>query len=59
MAQMRAVSQSLKTKPSHVIVTKDDLDCFFRAQQQVADWMQYKHYRSFLLSDYYRSFVQI
>ena len=59
MAQMRAVSQSLKTKPSHVIVTKDDLDSFFRAQQQVADWMQYKHYRSFLLSDYYRSFVQI
>ena len=55
---MRAAAQSFKVKPSYVIVTKEDLECYVRAQQQVADWMQYKHYRAFLLSDYYRSCVR-
>ena len=55
VAAMRATANSFKAKPKHIVVTKDDVASFLQAQQQVADWLQVKHYRSFLLSDYYRS----
>ena len=55
--QMRTTATNYRSKPKHIVVTKEDIESFFRAQQQVADWLQYKHYRSFLLSDYYRSYV--
>ena len=48
---------AFKEKPGNIVVTREDIEPFLQAQQAVADYLQAKHYRAFLLSDFYRSFV--
>ncbi len=50
---------AFKEKPGNIVVTREDIEPFLHAQQAVADYLQAKHYRAFLLSDFYRSFVKL
>ena len=52
--QMKAAAITFKSKPAHIIVSKEDAASFMQAQSQVADYLQTRHYRSFLLSEFYR-----
>jgi hypothetical protein len=55
--KMRVLAFSSKEKSSNIVITRDDIEPFLQAQQSVADYLQAKHYRPFLLSDFYRSYV--
>ena len=51
---MKSAAVSFKSKPAHIIVSKEDAAPFMQAQLQVADYLQTRHYRPFLLSEFYR-----